>query len=67
MPKPLLLVTPKRNRFTDQGAIADLLGRLRLKNPEVFKDSLTWLAPDEVDHFQKDQQMSFIDWVRSLN
>ena len=67
MPKPLLLVTPKRNRFADQGAIADLLGRLKLKNPIRFKDSITWLDPDNVDHFQKDQQMSFIEWVRSLD
>ena len=67
MPKPLLLVTPKRNRFADQGAIVDLLERLRLKNPKVFKDSLTWVDPDDVDHFQKDQQMSFIEWTRSLN
>ena len=67
MPRPLLLVTPKRNRFADQGAIVDLLERLRLKNPKVFKDSLTWLDPDDVDRFQKDQQMRFIEWTRSLN
>ena len=67
MPRPMLLVTPKRNRFANHGAIADLLRRFQLKDPDGYKDSLTWLAPDDVDRFQKDQQMDFINWVRSLN
>ena len=67
MPRPMLLVTPKRNRYADHDAITDLLRSLKSKDPDAFKDSLTWLQPDDVDRFQKDQHMNFINWFRSLD
>lgn len=56
--KPCLLVTPKRDRFTDHEAVAETVRNLHDAN-----DSITWEAPDDVNRFQSDQQMRFLRWI----
>jgi hypothetical protein len=59
--KPCLLVTPKRDRFADQNAVAETTRSLR-----ATSDTIAWHAPDDIDRFQADQHKLFLEWVDTL-
>lgn len=66
LPKACLVVTPTRDRFADHAAVTDVIGNVRLANPESAKASLTWLTPDDTNRFQADQHEQFINWAKTL-
>ena len=59
--KPLLLVTPKRDRFADHAAVAATIEGL----PENG-GNITWQAPDDINRFQSAQHQTFLNWVSGL-
>jgi len=66
LPKPCLVVTPKRDRFADFNAVAEVIDRIRSAKPLITKGSLAWLAPDDTNRFQADQHQEFINWTKTL-
>ena len=66
LPKPCLVVTPKRDRFADFKAVAEVIDRVRSARPRIAKGSLAWLAPDDTNRFQADQHQEFINWTKTL-
>lgn len=58
--KPCLLVTPKRDRFADQAAVAETMRELSGES-----DTIDWRAPDDTNRFQADQHEMFLDWIKS--
>ena len=66
LPKPCLVVTPKRDRFADFNAVAEVIDRVRSARPRIAKGSLAWLAPDDTNRFQADQHQEFINWTKTL-
>ena len=65
LPKPCLIVTPKRDRFADHDAITEAIKQLRLAKPKQARLALTWQSPDDTNRFQSDQQEQFINWTKS--
>ncbi|MED5279310.1 MAG: hypothetical protein VYD86_09335, partial [Verrucomicrobiota bacterium] len=66
LPKPCLIVTPKRDRFADHSAITEAIKQLRLAKPKQAEAALTWQSPDDTNRFQADQNQQFINWTKSL-
>ena len=66
LPKPCLIVTPKRDRFADHDAIKKAINQVRLNNPKKADAALTWISPDGPNRFQVDQQRQFINWANSI-
>ena len=66
LPKPCLVVTPKRDRFADFNAVAEVIDRVRSAKPRIAKGSFAWLAPDDTNRFQADQHQEFINWTKTL-
>ncbi|MFT5130594.1 MAG: dienelactone hydrolase, partial [Rhodothermales bacterium] len=59
--KPCLLVTPRRDRFADHGAVAETSQLLRANH-----NTITWHDPDDINRFQAEQHRRFLDWIRSV-
>jgi hypothetical protein len=59
--KPLLLGTPKRDRFADHAAVTATLEGL----PE-HGGNITWQAPNDINRFQSAQHQTFLNWVGGL-
>ena len=66
LPKPSLIVTPKRDRFADHDAITKAINQVRLAKPKQTEAALTWQSPDDTNRFQTDQHEQFINWTKSL-
>ena len=66
LPKPCLVVTPKRDRFADFSAVVEVIDKVRSAKPRIAKGSFAWLAPDVTNRFQADQHQEFINWTKTL-
>jgi hypothetical protein len=66
LPKPFLIVTPKRNRFADHDAITMAMNQVYLEKAKQAEAMLTWNSPDDTNRFQADQHLEFINWAKSL-
>ena len=66
LPKPCLVVTPKRDRFADFNAVAEVIDNVRSAKPRIAKGSFAWLSPDDTNRFQVDQHQEFINWTKTL-
>ncbi len=66
LPKPCLVVTPKRDRYADFSAVAEVIEKVRSARPRNAKGSLSWIAPDDTNRFQADQHHEFINWTKML-
>jgi hypothetical protein len=67
LPKPCLVVTPKRDRYADFSAVAEVIEKIRSTKPRSAKGSLSWIAPDDTNRFQADQHHEFINWTKMLD
>lgn len=65
-PRPCLIVSPRNDRNASYSDVADAINVFRTESGEEGS-SLSHLAPDDVDRFQKDQHQMFVDWVSSLS
>ena len=66
LPKPCLVVTPKRDRYADFSAVVEVIDKVRSAKPRIAKGSFAWLAPDDTNRFQADQHQEFINWTKTL-
>jgi dienelactone hydrolase len=60
--KPCLIVTPRRDRFADHEAVANVLQSLGQQ-----RDTLTWIAPDTSNRFQAEHHEMFVHWCKKLS
>ncbi|MDB4794085.1 alpha/beta hydrolase [Pirellulaceae bacterium] len=58
---PCLVVTPARDRFADNQAVADTMAKLTQENRKLL-----WLSPDDTNRFQAEQHQIFINWIEGL-
>jgi dienelactone hydrolase len=59
--KPCLIVTPRRDRFADNEAVAKVVRTLGQQH-----DTLTWIAPDTSNRFQAEHHGIFLNWCKNL-
>ena len=59
--KPCLVVTPQRDRFADNEAVAKVVQTLAQQH-----NTLTWIAPDTSNRFQAEHHKIFLNWCKNL-
>ena len=60
-PRKCLIYSPQRDRFSDIGDVKQCLERTRSAWPA--KNGLTFISPDEICRFQRQQQDALVRWL----
>ncbi len=65
-PRPCLIYSSRRDRHADFEDIVACVGRAQQAWPQgKHALKLTHVAPDDISRFQKDQQLTFCNWVQT--